>query len=62
MRYAIIDAKGAVVNAIEWDGVTPWSPPEGHQAVHDPSDNVGPGWTHANGAFTPPPSVPRPLK
>jgi hypothetical protein len=62
MRYGLIDAKGNVVNAIEWDGVTPWSAPDGHQAVHDPSDKIGPGWTYINGAFTPPPGVPRLLK
>jgi hypothetical protein len=35
---------------------------EGLQAIPDPSDKVGPGWTHKHGAFAPPPSVPRPPK
>ena len=28
-RYIVIDASGAVINAVEWDGVAEWSPPEG---------------------------------
>jgi hypothetical protein len=62
MRYALVDANGNVVNAIESDGTSTWVPPEGLQAIPDPSDKVGPGWTHKHGAFAPPPSVPRPPK
>ena len=61
MRYGVVDARGNVVNAVECDGVTPRSPPKGLQPIPDPSDKVGPGWTHKAGAFAPP-SVPRPPK
>lgn len=53
MQYAIIDGTGLVVNAIEWDGVTSWTPPAGHIAI--PLIEGGIGWTYANGTFTPPP-------
>jgi len=33
MRYYIVDQKGEIVNVIEWDGVSPWSPPAGCTAV-----------------------------
>ncbi len=29
MRYAVINNDGIVVNVIEWDGKTQWSPPSG---------------------------------
>lgn len=32
-RHAIINDKGEVVNVIEWDGASPWSPPEGHFTI-----------------------------
>lgn len=53
MIYAVIDSTGLVVNAIEWDGATPWTPPEGHEVVLLTSG--GPGWTYADGDFIPPP-------
>ena len=53
MNYAIIDGTGLVVNAIEWDGVTPWMPPADHIAL--PLIEGGIGWTFANGQFSPPP-------
>lgn len=28
-RYAVVDDAGTVVNIIMWDGVSPWTPPEG---------------------------------
>lgn len=57
-RYAVVDAAGLVVNAVVWDGVEPWEPPDGTTAVEDPADMVGPGWTYAGGEFTPPPEPP----
>jgi len=53
MNYAIIDLTGLVVNAIEWDGITPWTPPEGCQAV--PLTEGGIGWSYIDGQFVPPP-------
>lgn len=29
MKYALIK-DNEVVNVVEWDGVTPWTPPKGH--------------------------------
>jgi len=29
-KYDILNSEGLVVNIIEWDGVTEWTPPEGH--------------------------------
>lgn len=33
MKYAVIDNLGVVVNIILWDGVSPWTPPEGCFAI-----------------------------
>ena len=52
MNYAIINPTGLVVNAIEWDGVTPWSPPAGRIAI--PLIEGGIGWTFADGQFIAP--------
>jgi len=38
MRYAVLNAEGKCINRVIWDGVTPWSPPEGCQAVPDPDN------------------------
>ncbi len=27
-RYAVIDKNNNVINVVEWDGITKWSPPE----------------------------------
>jgi hypothetical protein len=53
MKYAVVDLTGLVVNTIEWDGITPWAPPEEHIAV--PLLEGGTGWMFANGQFIPPP-------
>lgn len=55
MNYAVINSTGLVVNAIEWDGITPWTPPEGHIAL--PLLEGGIGWTFADGQFIPPPEL-----
>lgn len=36
MQYAVLNAEGQCVNRVLWDGVSPWNPPEGCQAVPDP--------------------------
>ena len=35
MIYAILNSEGICVNRTVWDGVSPWSPPEGCTAVPD---------------------------
>ena len=52
MNYAIINPTGLVVNAVEWDGVTSWSPPAGHIAI--PLIEGGIGWTFVDGQFIAP--------
>ncbi|WP_046157995.1 hypothetical protein [Chromobacterium vaccinii] len=51
-RYMLIDQNSNVVNVVMWDGSDGWQPSSGLQAIA--SDNAGPGWTYANGVFTPP--------
>jgi len=40
-RYIVIDAEGLIVNAVEWDGVSDWSPPEASTAVANDDYNIG---------------------
>ena len=58
MRYIIIDADGLITNAIEWDGVAEWAPPEGSTAVKHGSAQTGDTYIH--GVVTPAP-VPEPV-
>lgn len=60
MRYAIVRS-GIVENVVVWDGGEGWSPPEETQAIAC-SDEVSAGWTHADGAFSPPPVAPPTLQ
>lgn len=53
MNYAIIDETGLVVNAVAWDGESPWMPPAGHIAL--PLLEASIGWTFKDGAYVPPP-------
>ena len=59
MRYIIIDADGLITNAIEWDGVTEWAPPEGCTAVQVDEDGTI-GGTCIDGVYAPPPTPPTP--
>jgi len=43
-----------VVNAIVWDGVSPYEPDAGVELVEAP-EGVGIGWTRENGEFVAPP-------
>jgi hypothetical protein len=56
-RYAMVDdASGIVVNVIEWDGEeATWKSPTGYTMVLDEPPAAGPGFTYADGVFTPPP-------
>jgi hypothetical protein len=56
-RYAMVaNVSKIVVNVIEWDGdTTNWQPPTGYTMVEDTGNAAGPGFTHENGTFVPPP-------
>lgn len=59
MTYAMVQ-NGVVVNVIEWDGVTPYTPPEGCE-LFAWSGPVNIGWAWVDGAPidpTPPPAEP----
>jgi len=58
MKYIIIDADGLITNAIEWDGESDWSPPEGCTAIE--SEAGSPGDSYIDGAVVPAP-VPEPV-
>ena len=60
MKYIIIDADGLITNAIEWDGESDWSPPEGCTAIE--SEAGSPGDSYIDGVVipAPPPPVPEP--
>lgn len=53
-QYAIIDASNTVVNTIEWDGSTPWTPPAGDTAIPTSGAPVSIGWTWDGHNFLPP--------
>jgi hypothetical protein len=51
------DVSGIVVNVIEWSGnEADWVPPVGYTMVEDNPPAAGPGFTYADGVFTPPPT------
>jgi len=58
MRYIIIDADGLITNAIEWDGVAEWAPPEGSTAIELESGSSGD--SYIDGVVIPAP-VPEPV-
>ena len=59
MKYIIIDADGLITNAVEWDGVAEWSPPEGCTAIE--SEAGSPGDSYIKGEIVPAPvPVPQP--
>ena len=45
---------GTVVDIAVWDGVTPWSPGTGFEAVADPSAAAVVGGSYSGGAFSAP--------
>ena len=58
--YAVIE-NGVVVNSVEWDGVSPWTPPDGTTLVLAPeTDYFGPGSTYDGTNFIAPIPVPSP--
>lgn len=52
--YAVVNQNGNVINVIEWDGQTDYTPPAGDDLVLDTKSQVGIGWTYSNGTFSPP--------
>lgn len=49
--YAVV-TDGVVTNVIRWDGVQPWSPPQGSAAVRIPDGTAaGIGWDYLDGQF-----------
>jgi len=58
MKYIIVDADGLITNAVEWDGESDWSPPEGCTAIE--SEAGSPGDSYIDGAVVPAP-VPEPV-
>lgn len=62
MIYAVVQ-DAVVVNVIEWDGVTPYAPPEGCE-LHRCEETPGIGWAWVDGAPVdpnPPPPPPEPV-
>jgi hypothetical protein len=56
--YALIEG-GVVINAMSWDGITPWTPLPGQIAVRIPAgSNAWTGWGYDGTTFTPPPATP----
>lgn len=42
MRYIVVqDLDGLIVNAILWDGVSPWEPPAGCFVIQNDILNIG---------------------
>lgn len=42
MRYTIFDADNNIVNIVEWDGISDWSPPEGHTVAQSKDEDTMP--------------------
>lgn len=59
MNYCIVQ-NGVVVNVIDWDGVTPYTPPEGCE-LYRWEGPVGIGWLWVDGHPVDPNPRPRPL-
>ena len=66
MIYAVVqDSNGQVVNVVEWDGVSDWSPPAGTSAVLAPTGEEDPpvtmayvnGWRDGDGFHFPTPGI-----
>lgn len=39
--YQVVDSEGNVINSIVWDGVTPYTPPDGATLVKTTSAGIG---------------------
>lgn len=55
MKYSVINSQTNIVeNAIVWDGVSLWIPPEGFYTQPIGDSGAGIGWSYINGQFVPP--------
>ena len=55
MGYAVINLQTNIVeNAIVWDGVTQWDPPDGYYVEPFGDSVAGIGWSYIQGEFIPP--------
>ena len=59
MRYALIDARGRVVNVIELATNSTWMPPEQHNVVQDDECQIGDSYDGTN--FTRINMIPEPI-
>jgi hypothetical protein len=50
--YAVVDASGAIINSVLWDGSSDWMPPKGCTAIQ--SDTMQIGGTYIDGVYTAP--------
>ena len=56
MRYAIVKSETNIVeNIIIWDGITPWTPPDGCYVEPIGDSGAGINWSYIDGQFFPPP-------
>jgi hypothetical protein len=62
MNYAVINSQTNVVeNTIVWDGVAPWTPPDGCYVELIGDSGAGIGWTFANNEWITPAPQPETL-
>ena len=56
MKYAVINSQTNVVeNTIVWDGIAPWTPPDGYYVQELIGDSgAGIGWSFVDNQFVPP--------
>ena len=55
MHYAVVDINNIVINIVNWDGVSNWTPPPNTQIINIPNNmSVKLGATYINGVFTNP--------
>ena len=59
MKYLIIrKSDNVVVNAIVWDEIEEWTPPEGHELIKTEDQNAEIGWIWNGTTFDPDPNIP----
>ena len=61
MTTYLVIKDNTVINAVVWDGVSDWTPPEGTTAEVAP-DHVGIGWTKSGSDWIAPEPAPAPTE